>query len=246
MHTPQTPHALQQRGGTLLGLIIGIVVGLGAALVVAMYVMKVPSPFNNRNTVRTSTQDAEEAKKNKDWNPNAALAIKPKNVPPVPENTAATDEAANNNAAGKEPLSPHTEPAPTTPAKAAQPAPSTAPAAVAPAQLDARASKSTNATSANAPASTSAEPAAAPARYYVQAGSFKTKEDAKTLHARLALSNFESTIIEREKAGKTIYRVRLGPFPTLAASQKTLSALEAAGFDALLVRPAQTPVTLPQ
>jgi cell division protein FtsN len=64
----------QQRGGTILGFIIGLVVGLAAALAVAVYVTKVPVPFMNKGgQSRTAEQDVAEAKKNKDWDPNAAL-----------------------------------------------------------------------------------------------------------------------------------------------------------------------------
>ncbi|MGA8391280.1 MAG: sporulation protein, partial [Burkholderiaceae bacterium] len=63
----------QQRGGTFLGIVIGVVVGLGAALAVAIYVTKVPVPFLNKSPPRKADQDAAEALKNKDWDPNAPL-----------------------------------------------------------------------------------------------------------------------------------------------------------------------------
>jgi len=76
----------QESGGTLLGVIIGIVVGLGVALAVAVYVTKMPVPFLNKGSSRTPEQDAAEAQKNKDWDPNAPLANKGTPRPP----TAAT------------------------------------------------------------------------------------------------------------------------------------------------------------
>lgn len=60
-----------QRGGTFLGIVIGVVLGLGVALAVAVYVTKVPVPFLNRNAGRNADQDAAEAQKNRDWNPNS-------------------------------------------------------------------------------------------------------------------------------------------------------------------------------
>ena len=63
----------QQRGGTILGFIIGVVVGLAIALGVAVYVTKVPIPFMNKGQSRSAEQDEAEARKNKDWDPNAPL-----------------------------------------------------------------------------------------------------------------------------------------------------------------------------
>ena len=63
----------QQRGGTVVGFILGVIVGLGGALAVAVYVTKVPVPFLNKNGTRAPDQDAAEAKRNKDWDPNAPL-----------------------------------------------------------------------------------------------------------------------------------------------------------------------------
>jgi len=66
-----------QRGGTLLGFILGLVVGLGIALGVALYITKVPLPFMNKGQTRSSDQNEAEAKKNKDWDPNALITGKP-------------------------------------------------------------------------------------------------------------------------------------------------------------------------
>ncbi len=87
----------QQRGGTLLGVIIGVVVGLAVALTVAVYVTKVPVPFMNKSQSRTPEQDAAEAKKNKDWDPNAPLYGKNPVKPPA-ENT---DDMSDDKAAAK-------------------------------------------------------------------------------------------------------------------------------------------------
>lgn len=83
----------QQRGGTILGFIIGVVVGLGVALAVAVYVTKVPVPFLNKGSSRSAEQDAAEAKKNKDWNPNAPLAGKGAAKPAAPAAEASAPAA---------------------------------------------------------------------------------------------------------------------------------------------------------
>ena len=63
----------QQRGGTAVGLIVGMIIGLGAALGVAVYVTKVPVPFVSKPQTRGADQDEADARKNRDWDPNAPL-----------------------------------------------------------------------------------------------------------------------------------------------------------------------------
>lgn len=64
------------RGGFVLGLVVGLLVGLALALAVALYISKVPIPFINKVPTRSAEQDAAEAARNKDWDPNAPLAGK--------------------------------------------------------------------------------------------------------------------------------------------------------------------------
>ena len=63
----------RERGETFLGFVIGVLVGLAAALAVAVYVTKAPMPFMNKGQSRSAEQNEAEAKKNKDWDPNAPL-----------------------------------------------------------------------------------------------------------------------------------------------------------------------------
>ncbi len=81
---PSSPKPLQ-RGGFLVGLIVGLLVGLALALGVALYVTKVPIPFINKVPQRTAEQDAAEAEKNRNWDPNAPLQGKgAASAPPLP------------------------------------------------------------------------------------------------------------------------------------------------------------------
>ena len=66
----------RQRGNILIGLILGLVLGLGVALGVAVYVTKVPVPFLSKTLRGGAEQDEAEARKNRDWDPNAPLAGK--------------------------------------------------------------------------------------------------------------------------------------------------------------------------
>jgi cell division protein FtsN len=99
-----TQQSKEQKGGTLLGFIIGVVVGLGVALAVAVYITKVPIPaFLNKGQSRTVDQDAAEAQKNKNWDPNAPLYGKNPAKPVAPSSapvaTPSGEPVAANSAA---------------------------------------------------------------------------------------------------------------------------------------------------
>lgn len=189
----------QQRGGTILGFIIGVVVGLGAALAVAVYVTKVPVPFVNKGQNHSPEQDAAEAKKNKDWDPNAPLY-------------------------GKNPA----KPAATAPAPAAS-----APAAPAAAKTETKPAVTADPLGDLAKAKTAA---ADPFAYFVQAGAFRTPEDAESQRAKLSLAGVEAKVSEREQSGRMVYRVRVGPFDKRDEAERTKDKLDGAGYETALVR----------
>ena len=203
----------KQRGGTFLGIILGVIVGLAVALGGAIYVAKVPIPFVNKNATRNSNQDAAETEKNKDWDPNAPL--RNRNAPlPV-----TTDDAA-----------------PATGASA--PVPVTArPAASAPARTTSN-DPLGDFVAARAGAQPQAPAAAAgdPFAYFVQAGAFRTPEDAEAQRARLSLIGVQSSVSQREQAGRAVYRVRIGPFQNQDAADRVKDRLSGDGFEAALVR----------
>ena len=203
-----------QRGGTLLGFVLGLVIGLIIALGVAMYVTKVPMPFSIKNQSRSADQDAVEAEKNKDWNPNGAIQSKPA-TPEAPAdattaNPAAATAGVPNPGAG----------APT-PAVTADPLAAAA-SAPPPAATPQPANK--------APATND------PFTYFVQAGAFKSAADADAQKAKLSMMGIEAKVSEREQAGRAIFRVRSGPFDDKDQAEKIKARLDANGMDAALVR----------
>jgi cell division protein FtsN len=218
----------RQRGGTLLGFVLGLVIGLTVALGVAMYVTKVPMPFSNKNQTRSADQDAVEAQKNKDWNPNGALQSKPA-APAVPPDPAAAPNTGAAGAAGG-------------PATAGTPGPSGSSGATPPAaNMPAPAVTADPPLAAPAPAATPqpATKAAAssdPFTYFVQAGAFKSAADADAQKAKLSMMGIEAKVSEREQAGRAIFRVRSGPFDDKEQAEKIKSRLDASGMDAALVR----------
>ena len=224
-----------QRGGTLLGFVLGLVIGLIIALGVAMYVTKVPMPFSNKNLSRSADQDAVEAEKNKDWNPNGAIQSKPV-TPEVPADTATANPAAV------------TAGVPNPGAGAPAPAVTADPLADLAKKQNPNAAPAASAPAAPAPAASAPPPAATPQpankapatndpfTYFVQAGAFKSAADADAQKAKLSMMGIEAKVSEREQAGRAIFRVRSGPFDDKDQAEKIKARLDANGMDAALVR----------
>ena len=219
----------KQRGGTLLGLIIGALIGLGAALAVAVYITKVPVPFMNKTQIRNPDSDAAEARKNKDWNPNAPLAGK---------NPAKTSSASGEVS--------------TAPDSVTAPGP-----LIVPDPVIVKPAKSAASTTIPAPASAVVKPArpappvdplgdlaksrsepsgADPFNYFIQAGAFRTPEDAEQQRARLLLLGMQARVSEREQAGRTVYRVRIGPFDKKDDADRIKERLDNSSIETALVR----------
>jgi cell division protein FtsN len=218
----------RQRGGTLLGFVLGLVIGLSVALGVAMYVTKVPMPFSNKNQTRSADQDAVEAQKNKDWNPNGALQSKPA-APAVPPDAAAAPNTGAAGAAGGAATA--GTPGPTGSSGATPPAANMpAPAVTADPPIAAPAPAATPQPATKAAASSD------PFTYFVQAGAFKSAADADAQKAKLSMMGIEAKVSEREQAGRAIFRVRSGPFDDKEQAEKIKSRLDASGMDAALVR----------
>ena len=212
----------RQHGGTLLGIIIGGLLGLGAALAVAVYVTKVPVPFLNKSQSHSAENDAAETKKNKDWDPNAPLAGKnPARPAPMVSGEVGTDtaaaaaNAAKSNAGKAEAVS-------------SDPLGDLAKAKSA-AKPDAKI------------VVTKVDPTPAaggvdPFSYFIQAGAFRTPEDADQQRAKLSLIGFQAKVTEREQSGRTVYRVRLGPFDKKDEADKTKEKLDGNSIETALVR----------
>ena len=83
---------------------------------------------------------------------------------------------------------------------------------------------------------TTAAPAADPFVYFVQTGAFARNEEAEQQRARLGLIGLTAKITEREQAGRTMYRVRLGPFPTRDEADMLQTRLQEQTMEAQIVR----------
>ena len=220
----------QQRGGTLVGFIMGLVVGMTVALGVAVYVTKVPMPFMNKGMTRSAEQDAAEEKKNKDWDPNAPLYGK--------NPAKSTDKADAAPEAPKPEVKADVKPA----AKPVEPKPDAAvkvdPKSADPlgdlakAKADLKPAEP-KAVDANKPAPMPM--AADPFIYFVQAGAYRTPEEADAQRAKMGLLGLDAKVSERDQGGRTVYRVRVGPLDK-AEAERVRAKLEAAHLDSAMVR----------
>ena len=232
-----------QRGGTILGFIIGAMVGLGAALAVALYVTKVPVPFMNKGATRAADQDVIETNKNKDWDPNSPLYGKNPARPPAASASGAVQ--------GVTPPATAATPAPPTPpatpaAVAAKPA--TAASATTPAKPERVEPKTAETKPADPKPTASADPlgdlaraksgnpAVDPFDYFVQAGAFRSTDEAEAQRAKLAMMGWQAKITEREQSGRTVYRVRVGPFSKKDDAEGIKEKFESSGVESALVR----------
>ena len=210
-----------QRGGTFLGFILGLIIGLAVAMVVAVYVARVPIPFINKSAWRTN-DGQNENEKNRDWDPNTALRGRG-GVRPVPPSGAVTGAS--------EPAAIATRPTEvavaTEPRRPGASAPARAPAGdplgeFAAARVGAQAQ----------PATAAGDQLA----YFVQAGAFRAAEDAEAQRARLLLMGVQARVSTGEQAGRTVYRVRVGPMQNKDAADRVKERLDGNGFAATLVR----------
>jgi cell division protein FtsN len=103
-----------------------------------------------------------------------------------------------------------------------------------------------------APSATAARPAAetpaekAPAKaeapvedgtsFLLQAGAFRSPDEADAMRARLALLGLDARIFPIEQGGQTLYRVRLGPYGQMDEINRTRKRLAENSIDAQVVR----------
>jgi len=132
-------------------------------------------------------------------------------------------------------------PAPNAPARASVPAQGVAAmpptAAAAPASAPTQAAAPAPSTSGSSGASgTSAANGASGEGYVLQAGAFRTVEDAEAMRGRLALLGFEARVIGSEVNGLAVQRVRIGPFARMDDMTRARTKLTESGFEVSVVR----------
>ncbi|MEN9313694.1 MAG: hypothetical protein RIS35_87 [Pseudomonadota bacterium] len=213
----------RQRGSTLAGFLGGLVTGLAIAVVVALVVTQGSAPFVNR--AGRAPERALAPKSPADApDPNAPLQSKNRPAPKAasPEDTTPpSDEDRSgllerlfgrraqeaDSGRGPEPVTPKPKAAPE-----ARPG--------AESRSDARPDK----------------PAETPSSYLLQAGAFRSADEADAMRARLALVGLEARVVAGEVNGQPIHRVRVGPFGSLEDMNRSRARLAENGIEASVVR----------
>jgi cell division protein FtsN len=204
----------QQRGGTLVGFIIGLVVGLAVALGVAIYVTKMPIPFLSKGQTRSADSDAAEAEKNKDWDPNAPLYGK-KGAKPSDKVDESKVEAKPE---------PKPDAAVKVDPKSADPLGDLA-------KVKSAEPKVADTKPVEPPKAEKTDPFI----YFVQAGAYRSNDEAETQRAKTVMLGLDAKISERDQGGRTVYRVRIGPIDKVEA-ERVRAKLDAAHIDSAMVR----------
>lgn len=81
-----------------------------------------------------------------------------------------------------------------------------------------------------------AEPIAGGARYILQAGAFAASGDAEALKAKIAFLGLGARVESAEIKGKTVYRVRMGPYGTATELAEAKRKLAGGGLPALAIK----------
>ncbi|MGN6152872.1 MAG: SPOR domain-containing protein [Lysobacteraceae bacterium] len=120
---------------------------------------------------------------------------------------------------------------PATPPQAID-APATAPVAQAPAKPPKPAAGNPPPAAIDAPAASSRNDA----RYLLQAGAFAASGDAEALKAKIAFLGLSARVESGQADGKTVYRVRMGPYGTATELTEAKRKLSAGGLPAMAIK----------
>ena len=219
-------------GSTLFGILIGLIFGLVAAVAVALFVTKAPMPFvdkASRDPAQTLLPDVRNAPDpNQGLYGKDAAAGSPSTGPTVTAPTPLPEQGGNVT---------RSQPAPqpdqdglgdliTSLSNLEKPAtPQAAPASPAPGT--------------EAPAAAANKPATANTQttYYLQAGAFRSEQDAESIKARILLMGLPATVQKGQSNGATIHRVRVGPFKGIDDMNRSRARLGEEKIVSTVVRP---------
>jgi cell division protein FtsN len=209
---PRRPSASRRSGagGTLLGLFIGLALGLALAAGVAFYLMRAGNPYQAAMSGKEAARDpAREAARSGRAEPSGIEKPRFDFYKILP----GVEEPKVQPRAGER----------------AAPDKATMERAATPEKSIAKADDRKAATNRGA---------GVQERFWLQAGSFTSEDDAENLKARLALAGWEATIQQASLPDKgTRFRVRLGPYDNTDELNKVKTELGKRGFEAAVIKP---------
>jgi cell division protein FtsN len=212
----------RERGGMVLGVILGLVVGLAIAVMVAVYVNKAPVPFLNK--VKPQEKVPNDAKD--------AAQLPDPNKPLYGKDTSGEKKYSFYDVlSGDQKDDAAKASAPR--AEAARPAP---------APVDTGKGAPVSEKSAAGTQVARAEPRPDASRdeekvsYFLQAGAFRTPEDADNTKAKLTLLGFDVKVSQADANGNPVYRVRIGPYARLDDMNRVRARLAENGVEASVVK----------
>ena len=85
-------------------------------------------------------------------------------------------------------------------------------------------------------AASTPKPEAGDARYILQAGAFGASGDAETVKAKIAMLGLNARVESAQINGKTVYRVRMGPYGSASELAEAKSKLAGGGLPAMAVK----------
>lgn len=86
------------------------------------------------------------------------------------------------------------------------------------------------------PSDADAKAPAATAHYILQAGAFGASGDAEAVKARIAMLGLSARVESAQISGKTVYRVRMGPYGSASELASAKGKLAGGGLQAIAVR----------
>lgn len=201
------PSRRQQLGGTFLGVLIGLVAGLVIAAIAAFIIYRAPLPF-------IAGQPAS------DSDP-VEVELVPETPVPAGSETAAAILPDPNRSSSRQRVMPQVD---------RNSGLSADEVATVDVTNEETGQKET------IPLSPVADPAVVTGRFMVQAGSFRNPTDAEALKLRLALSGLEAMVMSAKVNGRTVHRVRLGPYDSLDEVDEVRNQLAEEGIEVAVIR----------
>ncbi|MFA5520846.1 MAG: SPOR domain-containing protein [Castellaniella sp.] len=199
-------------GSTGMGIMIGLVLGLVAAVIVALFVTRVPMPFADKasrapaQTLLPELRDAPD--------PNRGLYGKsalPEAVPMMPPPLSAEKAKGETETSGDDEL------------------------AALISRLDPPVQRPSPAQGGVREATVIPGVTTTP-QYYLQAGAFRSAQDAESVRARILVLGLPARLEQAQLDGATINRVRVGPFAGIDDMNRARSRLGEQNIESTVVR----------